>query len=98
MQPTPEASWISFIPLLLACIGVAVAGYYLAKDKGRPVFRWTVLCVIPFVNFYCLAYLVGCTNLRLEAKLDAILNGQGQKTGRDEHGLGNYIDQGGQAG
>ncbi|WP_175905707.1 hypothetical protein [Burkholderia seminalis] len=81
MQQTPETSWISFIPLLIACIGVAFAGHYLAKDKGRPVLRWTILCIIPFVNFYCLAYLVGCTNLRLEAKLDAILKEQGRRAG-----------------
>ncbi|RDK03360.1 hypothetical protein [Paraburkholderia lacunae] len=79
MQPVAESNaFISLIPLLLACVGIAFAGHYLAKDKGRPVIRWTILCIIPIVNFYCLAYLVGCTNLRLEAKLDAILKAQGQ--------------------
>lgn len=79
MQSTPEATFMSFLPLLLLSVILGVLGHYLAKDKGRPVTRWTILCVIPVVNFYCLMYLIGCTSLRIEAKLDAILNGQKQK-------------------
>jgi hypothetical protein len=98
VQTTPEASFMSFLPLLLMSLAFGFVGHYLAKDKGRPVMRWTIFCIVPFINLFSLTYLVGCTNLRLEAKLDAILNGQGQKTGRDEHRVGDYIDRGGQAG
>lgn len=80
MQPTSEATFMSFIPLLLLSVVLGVVGHYLAKDKGRPVMRWTILCIIPFLNFYCLVYLIGCTNLRIEAKLDAILQWQNQRT------------------
>ncbi|AKJ66958.1 hypothetical protein ABW99_00645 [Pandoraea thiooxydans] len=79
METTPEATLMSFVPLLLMSLVFGIVGHYLAKDKGRPVFRWTILCIVPFVNIYCLAYLIGCTNLRLEAKIDAILKAQGQK-------------------
>lgn len=79
MQSTSEATFMSFVPLLILSVVLGVVGHYRAKDKGRPVMRWTILCIIPFVNFYCLAYLIGCTSLRLEAKLDAILKAQGQR-------------------
>ncbi len=80
MQPTQQADgFIAFIPLLLMSLAFGILGYFLAKDKGRPLLRWTILCAIPGLNIYCLVYLIGCTNLRIEAKLDAILKGQGQK-------------------
>jgi hypothetical protein len=79
MQTTPEANLMSFVPLLLLSVVFGFVGHYLAKDKGRPVLRWTILCLIPFVNFYCLFYLVGCTSLRLEEKLDQVLKALGQR-------------------
>jgi hypothetical protein len=80
MQPTPETNvFMSLIPLVIMGLALGIVGHFLAKDKGRPVLRWTVLCVIPFINIFCLMYLIGSTNLRIEAKLDAILKGQGQK-------------------
>lgn len=80
MQQAPEANaFMSFIPLLIMGLAFGFVGHFLAKDKGRPSLRWTVLCIIPFANVFFLAYLIGSTNLRLEAKLDAILKGQGQK-------------------
>ena len=32
--------------------------------------RWTILCIIPFVNLYCLMFWIGSTSLKLERKLD----------------------------
>jgi len=60
MQTTPQTTLISFIPLLLMSIIFGLSGHYLAKDKGRPVLRWTILSIIPIVNFPCLYYLVDC--------------------------------------
>jgi len=80
MQPTPENNvFMSLIPLLLMGLAFGIVGHFLAKDKDRPVLRWTILCVIPFLNIFCLMYLIGSTNLRLEAKLNAILKGQEEK-------------------
>jgi predicted neutral ceramidase superfamily lipid hydrolase len=79
MQQSAEASLMSFIPLLLMSVLFGVVGHFLAKDKERPVLRWTILSAIPFVNFFCLTFLVGSTNLRIEQKLDAILKAQGAK-------------------
>lgn len=47
--------------------------HLLAKDKGRNVSLWTVLGLIPLVNFICMFFFVGASNLRLEKKLDALL-------------------------
>ena len=50
-----------------------LVGYFLAKDKERPVLLWTILCALPGVGPLFLAFLVGSTSLRLERKLDALL-------------------------
>ncbi|MCY0852533.1 hypothetical protein [Cupriavidus sp. D39] len=75
MQETQAGGLISFIPLLILSAAFCLVGYFLAKDKGRPVWRWTLLCAIPIFNMFFLAFLIGSTSLRLEKKLDAILNG-----------------------
>lgn len=80
MQQTTEAGLMSFIPLILMSLIFGFVGYFLAKDKGRPVLKWAILSIIPFVNVFCLAFLIGSTSLRIEKKLDAILKAQGQKT------------------
>lgn len=64
---------ISFIPYLFVCLTLGVAGYFLAKDKGRHAGLWAILCLIPGINAACMFFLVGSTNLRIERKLDAIL-------------------------
>ena len=80
MQPSTETHLMSFIPLLLVSVLIAIVGHFLAKDKGRPVLRWTILCIIPGVNLYCLLFLIGATSLRIERKLDEILKMQGRTT------------------
>jgi hypothetical protein len=78
MQQSAEASLMSFIPLLLVSVLLGIVGHFLAKDKERPVLRWTILCIIPVVNLYCLMFLIGSTSLKLERKLDEILKAQGR--------------------
>ena len=48
-------------------------GYLLAKEKGRNTRNWVILGVIPGVNVFAVSYFVGATNLRLERKIDALL-------------------------
>jgi hypothetical protein len=78
MQPSTEANLMSIIPLLLVSVLLGIVGHFLAKDKGRPVLRWTILCIIPGVNLYCLMFLIGSTSLRIERKLDELLKMQGR--------------------
>ena len=67
---TEPSIFLSFLPLLLMSIFIAIGSYLLAKDKGRNVPLWTVLGAIPMVNFVCVWYFVGAANLRLERKID----------------------------
>ena len=69
----PYLTVFQFFPFLLfsACMGVVA--YLLARDKGRSVAVWTILGIIPVVNFFCLPYFVGASNLRIEQKLDRLL-------------------------
>jgi hypothetical protein len=59
--------------VLLISILFAVVAHFLAKDKGRNVALWTVLGMIPIVNFLCVWYFVGASNLRVEKKIDSLI-------------------------
>lgn len=76
MPHSSEASVMSFIPLVLLSLIFGFVGHYLAKDKGRPVVKWTIISFIPVINYFCMIFLIGCSNLRLERKLDELLAGQ----------------------
>lgn len=71
MQQQPDLL-IQILPMLLMSMLTAPAAYLLAKDKGRNVLLWTILGVIPIINFCCIWYFSGASNLRLERKLDEI--------------------------
>jgi len=63
----------SLISLSITSLAFAVVAGCIARDKGRKVAPWVVVCAIPLVNFFCMLYLVAASNLRLERKLDAAL-------------------------
>jgi hypothetical protein len=65
--------FISFVPLMFICFVTAALSYQLAKEKGRNVGLWAVLGLVPLVNFCCMFYFAGASNLNLEAKLNEIL-------------------------
>ena len=61
------------LPLLMSVIyGVVI--HFLAKEKGRKVTLWTILGFIPIINFFLLPFFVGAANLKLEDKMDQLLN------------------------
>lgn len=64
----------SFIPVILMSVGIAISAHFLAKDKGRNVALWTFLALIPVVNVGCIWFFMGASNLRMERKIDALLN------------------------
>ena len=64
---------LSFLPLILISVIFGIVAHMLAKEKGRNVFKWTILGSIPIVNIYCLFFFVGAANLRLEEKVDRLL-------------------------
>ena len=61
---------VSFLPLILMSLLMAVAAHLLAKEKGRNVTKWTILALIPIVNFACIWFFIGASNLKLERKID----------------------------
>ena len=71
MQQQPDLL-IQFVPLLVISLLMAPVAYKLAKDKERNVLLWTVLAATPIVNFFCIWYFIGASNLRLERKLDEL--------------------------
>ena len=64
----------TFLPLIFMSLPMAVSAHLLARDKGRNVVLWTVLALIPILNFACIWYFIGASNLKLERKLDALMN------------------------
>jgi hypothetical protein len=73
MQPTPTNGFLAFVPLLIISVLIAIPAHLIAKDKGRNVPLWTILGLIPLVNYVCMFFFVGASNLRLEKKIDALL-------------------------
>ena len=65
---------LQFVPLLVLSLGLGFQALFLAKDKGRNVVLWAIVGFMPFVNFFCIWYLIGASNLRHEQKLDEILS------------------------
>ena len=65
---------ISLIPFLAFSFCLAFVGWALAKEKGRNVVLWTILGLVPIVNWFCMLLFIGAANLRLEKKLDEILD------------------------
>jgi len=72
MQPSGNGL-IAFLPLIIISIVMAIPANVLAKEKGRNVMKWTILAAIPIVNFALLWFFIGAANLRLERKIDQLL-------------------------
>lgn len=73
MENTTASTFVTFVPLILMSLLMAVPANLLAKEKGRNVTLWTVLALVPIVNFACFWFFIGASNLKLERKLDALL-------------------------
>jgi hypothetical protein len=63
-----------FLPLALISILLMFICRSIAKEKGKDITLWTILGLIPAVNFYSLLYLLGAPSKILEGKMDRILN------------------------
>lgn len=69
-QPDPIVSIV--VPIIMMLIFSLIA-HMLAKEKGRNVVLWTILGFVPVVNIFCMWFFVGAANLRLEEKIDRLL-------------------------
>lgn len=79
MDNTSASLLISFLPLILMSLLMAIAVNLLAREKGRNITKWTILALIPVVNFACIWFFIGAANLHTERKLDEILKRLDQK-------------------
>lgn len=70
MENSGSSIFISFMPLMLMSLLMAIAAHLLAKEKGRNVTKWTILALIPVVNIVCIWFFIGASNLKLEKKID----------------------------
>lgn len=73
MEPTTSFTPASLWPIFATSIGFALVAFCLAKNKGRRTLPWTLVALVPLINMFCLTFLVGASNLRLERKLDKLL-------------------------
>ena len=81
-QTDPIVSLI--LPIIIMFIFSLVA-HMLAKEKGRNVVLWTILGFIPVVNIFCMWFFVGAANLRLEEKIDQLLQSTQKEVNKDTH-------------
>ncbi|WP_156894787.1 hypothetical protein [Janthinobacterium sp. 1_2014MBL_MicDiv] len=70
MENSAPSLFASFLPLILMSLLMAIPAHLLAKEKGRNVTKWTILALIPIVNFACIWFFIGASNLKLERKID----------------------------
>ncbi|MDN2710042.1 hypothetical protein O0880_11505 [Janthinobacterium sp. SUN118] len=70
MENSVPSLFASFLPLILMSLLMAIPAHLLAKEKGRNVTKWTILALIPIVNFACIWFFIGASNLKLERKID----------------------------
>jgi O-antigen/teichoic acid export membrane protein len=70
MENSGPSIFVSFLPLIFMSLLMAVSAHFLAKEKGRNVTKWTILALIPVVNFACIWFFIGASNLKLERKID----------------------------
>jgi hypothetical protein len=64
---------IQLLPLILMGIAASILSFNLAKAKGYSAVKFTILGLIPIVNWFTTAYLIGAPDRVLRARLDALL-------------------------
>jgi len=74
MEEPQSAGFLNIILLLVMSIPLAVTAFLLARQKGRNAVLWTIIALIPMVNFFSMWYFVGASNLNLEKKIDELLS------------------------
>ena len=68
------AGIMDFLPLIVLSICFGFLANKLAKEKGRDVKLWTILGFLPLVNIICFWFFIGAANLKLERKIDEVIN------------------------
>ena len=64
MENSAPNMLMTFIPLILMTLMMAIPAHLLAKDRGRNTALWTVLALVPVVNIACIWYFVGAPKVK----------------------------------
>jgi hypothetical protein len=73
MDNNNPSTLLTFLPLVLISLFMAIPAHLLAKEKGRNVMKWTILALIPIVNIPCFWFFIGAANLKIEKKIDYLI-------------------------
>lgn len=73
VQPFDFFPMMGFFPLFMFSLPAFIVMVLLALNKGRSVVLWGLLGIIPFFSYICMFYIIGASNLRVEKKIDRIL-------------------------
>lgn len=73
MQDNHAHPILGLVFFALFSIPFGVTAYLLAQEKGRNAALWTILGVIPVLNIFCLYYFMGAVNMKLERKVDELI-------------------------
>lgn len=76
---SPASAIFQIVFLFFMGLPLAITAYKPAKEKGRNVVLWTTLACIPILNFLCMWFFVGAANLKLEGKIDELLQSIAKK-------------------
>jgi len=81
IENTPDVPGLEglIFPAILS-VSFGFVAHLLAKEKGRNVLKWTIIGFIPFINFGAMWFFVGASNLKLERKMDTIIDELKNKT------------------
>jgi len=75
-DPAAPSLVVSLLPLLILSLVYAFAIRAIAKEKGRNVTKWTILGLIPIVNFVFIVFAMGAADLGLHRKIDSLIAAQ----------------------
>jgi hypothetical protein len=67
------SGFIQFLPFAVLSCGLGLVGFVLAREKGRNVALWTLMGLLPAINFVSVWFFIGAANLRMERKIDELL-------------------------
>lgn len=73
VQPFDVFPFLGFFPLFIITVPTFIVMVMLAHNKGRNVILWGVLGIVPFMSYIFMLYIVGASNLRVEKKIDRLL-------------------------
>ena len=64
---------LGFLPIIILMLPLVFLCYKLAKEKGKDTSLYTILGIIPILNYFILLYLIGASDENLNNKIDQMI-------------------------